>query len=274
MPEESWSLLLTEWDWEPSIVLGSALLSGAYLYAIGPLRRRLRPSGAIGRGQVAFFLLGVAVMFLALVSPLDKVGDEYLFSAHMAQHLLLIMVMPPLLLMGMPGWLLRSLVQRPSVAGLARLATSPVVAFVLFNGNLWLWHLPAPYDLALRYEGIHIVEHLSFMATAVINWWPVLGPLLEVPRLSHPGRMAYLFLNSLASAALGILLVFARDPLYPSYVEAPRVFGISALADQQLGGLIMWVPGGLVYLLAISIVFFTWFSRQEGETTTGPRASS
>lgn len=267
MPEEAWHHWLTHWEWEPSIVLGSALLGGAYLYAVGPLRCRFRLARAVSRGRVALFLLGVAVMFLALVSPLDHVGDKYLFSAHMAQHLLLIVVMPPLLLLGTPGWLLRPLIRRPAVAQFARLVTFPVVAFVLFNGNLWLWHLPVLYDLALRYEGVHIVEHLSFMVTAVIGWWPVLSPLPEVPRLPNPGRMLYLFLNSLPSAALGILFVFTREPLYPTYVAAPRVFGISALTDQQLGGLLMWVPGNLVYLLAISILFFVWFSRQEPTTS-------
>lgn len=256
---------LTAWNWEPSVLIGVALLVGAYLCAIGPWRTRFRSSRPVKRTQSVRFLLGAFVILFALVSPLDRMGDEYLFSAHMVQHLLMTLVAPPLLLMGTPGWLLRPLMRHPLVMRMARFLTAPLVAFVLFNANFLAWHLPALYEATLHNEAIHIVEHLLFMATGVLNWWPILGGLAELPRLPYPGQLLYLVLETLPGAGLSALIVFSSSVLYPTYAAAPRLFGLSAITDQQIGGLIMWVPGGMVYLIALSVVFFAWLSHEERE---------
>lgn len=222
-------------------------------------------SDEIDRRQVILFLLGIAVILLALISPLDRLGDEYLFSAHMAQHMLLIQVMAPLLLLGTPGWLLRPLIARPAAARLARILTRPIAAYLLLNVVFLSWHLPALYDLALKDERIHIFQHLTFMVSSLIAWWPVLGPLPELISLSHPLKILYLFLQCLLITLLSALLVFSPKALYPYYEAAPRPFDISAHADQQLGGLLMWVPGSLLYLLAISILFFRWHQGEAQE---------
>lgn len=264
MVEASVEFLWARWSWEPSVLLGLELVVALYLAAVFPLRRRFGWASAIDLRQVAAFMAGLLVIFVALVSPLDFVADRYLFSAHMVQHLLLILVMPPLIWMGTPGWVLRPLLGRPALAGAARLITHPLVAFTLFNANFWLWHVPRLYQLSLESVQVHILMHLLFMATAVLNWFPVLGPLPELRLRSYPARMAYLFAQTWPDTGLSVLLIFSPTVLYPAYALAPRLWGLSPLADQQLGGLIMWIPGSLIYLTALSVLFFRWFGENEG----------
>jgi putative membrane protein len=262
VPLTATQILLTGWNFEPSVILGLLTVSGAYLYAIGPLRLRYGWGDAVPRARVAAFFIGIVVLGFALLSPLDVVGDRYLFSAHMVQHMLLTMAAPPLLLLGTPGWLLRPLLRRDPVLRIARFLTFPAIAFALFNADFWLWHLPSLFDLTLRNSAVHILEHLTFIATAVLAWFPILSPLPELPRLPRPAQLLYLFLSCQPMVVLGALLTFASQPLYAPYVAAPRLFGISAASDQQLGGLIMWIPGNFVYILAMSIVFFLWIEEQ------------
>ncbi len=256
---------LTQWNLDPSIVLGTALLCAAYLYTIGPLRKRYGWGPEVKRGQAAAFLIGTTIMFLALVTPLDELGDEYLFSAHMVQHLLITVVAPPLWLLGTPGWLVRVLLRQPVIGRVLPILTKPLIAFFLFNGVFAAWHIPLLYNLTLTNEYIHVVEHLMFMAAAVLNWWPVLNPLPEeLPHLSYGSQILYLFANCQVMVALGVLLFFT-GPLYTPYLLAPRIFGISVADDQTLGALIMWVPGTIVYLIAMSVAFYSWFEQHEGQ---------
>lgn len=259
--------LLAQWNLDPSIWLGTGFLCGLYLYAVGPRRRRYGWATEAPRGRIAAFLAGTAVMLLALASPLDAISDTYLFSAHMVQHLLITAVAPPLWLYGIPDWLLRPLVKLPVVRSTLRLLTKPAVAFLLFNGSFALWHLPVLYNLTLRNESVHILEHLIFMATAVLNWWPMFSPLPEeFPRLPYLSQILYLFVNCQVMVGLGALLFFsAGSPAYTPYFTAPRIFGISVVDDQMLGGLIMWIPGNLVYVLVMSIAFYFWFEKQEAQ---------
>jgi putative membrane protein len=258
-------VLLMGWNLDPSVLLGLLALGGGYLYAIGPLRQRYAWGDPTPRARVAAFFLGLAVLAFALLSPLDLLGDVYLFSAHMVQHMLLAMAVPPLLLLGTPGWLLRPLVRRPSALRIARLLTFPLVAFVLFNTDFWVWHLPPLYDLTLRNGTVHIFEHLTFLAFGVLNWFPILSPLPELPRLPRSAQLLYLFVSCQPMVVLGALLTFASHPLYAPYAAAPRIFGISVAADQQLGGLIMWIPGNFAYILVMSIIFFLWLEQQNAD---------
>jgi cytochrome c oxidase assembly factor CtaG len=263
---------LSTWNWEPSVLLGLALIIGAYLAALGPSRSRFRSSAPVERARVFAFLLGAFVMLFALVSPLDDIGDRYLFSAHMTQHLLLTLVAPPLMLIGTPGWMLRPLLRDPVILRAARFFTTPLIAFALFNVDFLVWHLPALYDATLHNQMLHIFEHLLFIVTAFLNWSPILSPLPELPRLPAPAQILYLFGQALPATILGAFIVFAPAPLMPTYAAAPPIFGINALNDQQFSGLIMWMPGGMVYLLALSIVWFTWIDGEErAERTPVPR---
>lgn len=249
-PPAGWS----HWDLHPTVVLGLVLLGGLYVY-LGGLRT--------DRRRVAAFAAALVVILVALNGPLHNLSDEYLFSAHMTQHLLLTLVFPPLLLYGTPAWVARPLLRPRWVARVARRVTRPVWAAGLFTAPIVLWHLPRFYEAALRNHDIHVAQHVVFLGTAVLMWWPVLSPVPELPRLPYPGQMLYLFLLGVPMSVTGALITLSGSVLYPFYAEAPRVWGLTALADQQIGGLMMWVPGGLALWLAMTVVWFRWAAREE-----------
>ena len=245
-----------DWNLDPILLGGILAVCLAYTYAAGPWRRRL--GAEISRAQIGFFLSGTIILILSLVSPLDALGDTYLFSAHMIQHMLIAVVVPPLWLLGVPGWMISPLFARPLVGRVARGLAQPIVAFGLFNLDLWLWHLPALYDATLSNDLLHIFEHLTFIALGVLYWTPILSPTPEIPRMSRGFAVLYLFMGCQPMVVLGALLTFAAQPLYQPYVTAPHIWGTTPLADQQLGGLIMWLPTNVPYLLALSLIFFRW----------------
>lgn len=248
----------TVWHADPSILAGLAVLGGAYCAA--SLWRRRVAAGTVAEPlKAASFFGGLAVMFGALTGPVHDLSDYYLFSAHMVQHMLLVFALPPLLLHGTPGWMLRPLLRDARLLRLGRALTRPTGAFAAFNVILVAWHLPPLYNLAMEQHPVHIVEHLMIMAASVILWWPVLSPLPELPRAAYPIQLLYLFVVGLPMVMVAIFITMADSVLYPYYAAAPRVWErLTPHADQHLGGLIMWIPGGLVFLAAISVVFFRW----------------
>jgi len=242
------------WDIHPSVVIGLAGLGGLYVYW-GGLRAPRR--------QVAGFAAALVVMFAALNGPLHDLSDHSLFSAHMVQHLGLTLAFTPLLLYGTPTWVLRPLLRPRWVMAAARVLTRPLVAGGMFSAVMALWHFPVFYEAALRHHNLHIVQHLIFIATSVLLWWPVLSPVPELPRASYPGQVIYLFAIGLPMSAVGAFATLAEHPLYPFYAAAPRVWGLSPLDDQRYGGLIMWVGGTLVLWIAATVVWFRWAWREE-----------
>ncbi len=250
-----------EWSWEPSVLAGLALFSLAYAALTGPLRARFHWGQPLSAGRQAAFYLGVLAVFLALCSPLDELGDEYLFSAHMVQHLLLTFVAPPLWLAGAPAWLLERLFPPGLPRRVLLVLISPLPAYIIFNGVMWVWHVPRFYDATLESEGIHIFEHLTFMASAVIGWAPVLvGAPLN--RLSSPLRALYLFLSSFPCTALAAMMTFSPRVLYPFYAGAPRLFAnLPALTDQWIGGLIMWLVGDMILASVSLAIVYHWLSK-------------
>jgi putative membrane protein len=240
------------------VVVGLVALGAVYAGAI-LLRRRLDPEAPVEGDKVAAFAGALLVLFVALTGPVHDLSDYYLFSAHMVQHMLLAFAMPPLLLHGVPGWMLRPLLREPWVRALGRRLTRPSGAFACFNLVLVAWHLPPLYNLAMEQHPVHIVEHLMIMAAAVILWWPLLSPLPELPRAPYPVQMLYVFVVGLPMVVVAIFITMADGILYPYYAAAPRIWtALTPRADQHLGGLIMWIPGGLVFLIALSVVFFRW----------------
>jgi putative membrane protein len=255
-----WSLSL-----HPSVMIGTGLLGALYFYGIGPYRRRHGHPPA-SPWQVLSFSGALLVLLLVLNGPVHDLSDYYLFSMHMVQHLVLTLIFPPLLLAGIPSWLLRSLLRPPALLGLGRFLTGPVVAAALFSVSIAIWHLPFFYDLMMRSHEVHIATHLLFMVTATLMWWPVMGPGSELPRLPSGLAMLYLFLVGIPMQIVAALITFADEVLYPWYVAAPRTWGLSPLDDQQLGGLLMWVPGNLWLFGAIGVLFFRW-AREEEQST-------
>jgi putative membrane protein len=254
------------WNFEPTVILGIVLACAAYGLSAGQWRGRFPGSAPLNRRQTVCFALAMLSLVVALLSPIDVLADHSLLLMHMIQHLLLTLVMPPLLLLGLPGWMLRPALRVPLVLPALRRLTRPIPAFIAFNAVFALWHAPALYEATLQSEAIHLLEHFMFMATALLTWWPILGPLPEVPRASYPLQVLYLFLQSIIPTVLGGIITLAPDVLYPTYLNAPRVWDLSAAEDQQWGGLIMWIPGSLIYLTALTAVFFTWF---EGQAQAG-----
>lgn len=250
-------LLRVGWSWYPSVLIGFNLWTLGYAWAN---RDRHTP---IPR-QIAFHL-GTLVGLLALVSPLDELGDQYLFSAHMIQHLLLIFVAPPLWLIGTPAWLVNRVIPE-AISVLVKLLVAPVAAFLVFASTLAFWHIPTIYEMAQESEFIHILEHLSFMGAGLIGWWPVAGPQTQqIPKPQAPLRIIYLFLLAIPCTGLAAVLTFAYTPLYPFYMSVPHPFGLDALQDQRLGGLLMWLPTHMVLLLGVGITFFVWFEASKKE---------
>ena len=256
----------TVWNADPILVTGLVLTAG--LYAAALVRRQRRdPAAAPGAPprtpidvpRASSFAGGLIVMFGALTGPLHDLSDYYLFSAHMVQHLLLAFAVSPLLLWGVPPWLADELVRPSWLRRLARPLTRPSGAFAIFNLVLVAWHLPPLYNLAMDQHPIHIVQHLMMLVASVILWWPVMSPARALPRAAYPVQLLYLFVVGLPMVVVSIFITMADGVLYPYYAAAPRVWpALSAHSDQHLGGLIMWIPGGMIFLLALSVVFFRW----------------
>jgi putative membrane protein len=259
-------IAFTEFTVHPSTVIGLAVLGALYHWRSrhdvrDDMPARENPSTA----QRAYFHGALVLIFLSLNGWLHDLSDYYLFSAHMVQHLLLTLVAPPLLIMGTPGWMLRPALGWRVIGPIARWITTAPRCFLIFNVVLAVWHLPPVYGLAMQHHNVHIVQHLCFMIAATLMWWPILSPMPELPRLSYPLQMLYLFLMSIPMSIIAICIGYADHILYPAYSSAPRIWGITPLQDQLLGALIMWVPGGLFFFVIISVVFFRWQQRAGDE---------
>src|SRR6266576_1701707 len=261
---DHWTLDIPSWNrWNlhPSVVAGLVLLGGLYVFLGG---HRSAPR------HVASFVAALLVLCVALNGPLHNLSDTYLFSAHMAQHLLLTLVFPPLLLYGTPAHVVRPLLRPRWVMAAARVVTRPLAAGIIFTAPIVIWHTPALYEAALRHHNLHILQHLVFLTTAVLMWWPVLSPVPELPRAQHLIQMLYLFLLGIPMSVTGALITLSDSVLYPFYVAAPppRVGGLSPLADQQIGGLLMWVLGGLMLWTVMTVIWFryaVWDQRSDAE---------
>ena len=271
MADASGYSIWLDWHLHPDVVIGLAALLAVYLYAVGPMRARLGIAETIEPRRVVMFTAGIVVIFVALNSPLHELSNDYLFSAHMIQHVLLTLAVPPLLISGTPGWVLRPLLRHKAVRVPARALTHPLVGFAAFNLMFSLWHFPALYAGSVDFHGIHIAEHILFLATGVMGWWPLMSNSAELPRLSEPVQMIYLLFMSIAQIFVFAPITFAGQPIYEHYVNAPVIWGISDIADQQAGGLIMKVGGGMVFMSLLIVTFFRWHSREQraGKTQVG-----
>jgi len=248
-----------KWSIHPSTAIGLAVIGAVYLLRA----RSAGPDDRLSGTRKLSFFAGLFVIFASLNGPLHDLSDNYLFSGHMVQHLLLTMLMPPLLLGGMPGWMLRPLLRYRALAAVAKSITRPVVCFLIFNVVIAAWHVPFFYNAAMNNHDIHILEHLMFMGSALLMWWPLTSQLPELPRLAYPGQMLYCFLMTIPMSVVAVYITMAESVLYPFYSSAPRIMNLSPLEDQLLGGLIMWVPGGLIYVIIMTVVFFKWAARGE-----------
>lgn len=202
-------------------------------------------------------------MFLALVSPLKQLSDSYLLSAHMGQHIMLTLIAPPLVIAGIPPWMIEPVKRRERIWRVWHVLTRPIVAFLLFHLPFALSHVPVFYDLTLQNHVAHIVEHNVYTSTAFLAWWPAVAPGREYGQLQPGGRMLYLLAQTLPGQVVGAMITGAETVLYPTYASAPRIWDIPAQADQQVGGMIMWIAVATFYLAAVGLVFFRWASSED-----------
>jgi putative membrane protein len=253
---------LPPWHLHLDVWLLFASVEALYLVALRRRRRSTGSRGASGR-KVTLFSLGVAVLWLGADWPLHDLAERYLYSMHMVQHLLFTLVAPPLLIAGLPDWLLRDILRPRVVSRVVRFLTRPLVALIVFNGVLLFSHWPAVVDVSVRSEPLHFGLHVLIVASAFVMWWPVMSPLPEMPALPAPGQMLYLFLQSLAPTVPASFLTFGSTPLYPVYASFPRIWGIDALTDQLIAGLTMKLAGGLILWGFIAAIFFRWFAQEQ-----------
>ena len=245
------------WHFEPTVVGGTLIVLGLYGYAL------TREGNAPDWRRLLLFSTGAVALFVGLVSPLDA-GAERLLSLHMLQHVLLTTIGPPLVLLGLPReGLQRFVLRAPAVGRVLRFVTAPLLAAPLFIVNMWLWHLPPVYDAALSHLSVHVAMHVAFIATGFIFWWPVIEPLPAIRRVSEGAKLLYLFVSGFPMALLALLLLSSGSVIYSYYESAPRLWGISALIDQQVAGLIMGGLGELASFVAISLLFLRFLGREE-----------
>lgn len=247
------------WSFDPLPLAAVAVAGAAYAWRARTLLRRGR---RVALPTAAAFAAGLAALVLAVVSPLDSIGEQRLFSAHMAQHVLIGDVAPLLLVLGLTGPLLRPLLAMRPVQRL-RVLTHPLLALPLWAGDLWLWHLPRLYDAALDNAAVHSLEHLCFLTGGLLLWTALLG-LLPVPRwFGHGARLASLGFVWLAGGALANVFLWSGRPLYPPYVDAPRTWGLSPLADQRAGGGVMLVEMMFVGAIVFVVLGLGWLADAE-----------
>ena len=276
-PAEVWRA----WSLDPWVLIGIG--AAAWLYARGTnhVWRRAGVGRGIARWQLRCYAAGLLVLFVALVSPLDALGTT-LFSAHMLQHELLIAVAAPLLVLGSPlvawVWALPMPLRRaggrwarrePVRASWLRV-THPLSAWTLHAAAVWLWHAPGLYQATLTSDLVHALQHLSFFGTAVLFWWVLLRPGRQ--RLGYGIAVPYLFTTAVYGSALGALLTIASRPWYPAYAERAIAWGMTGLEDQQLGGLIMWVPFGVLYTAAALALLAVWLRVLESRGSARTRS--
>ena len=268
--------LWTDWDLELGIVIPLAV--SAWLYVRG---LRLLWDEHVGRGirvwEASCFAAGWITTALALLSPLHALSEQ-LFVAHMVQHELLMVIAAPLLVVGQPLvpmlWALPSnarrtvgrMTRRRTLRSTWRFLTLPLVAFVLHGAAIWIWHAPALYQATLASDFVHALQHLSFFGTALLFWWTVIhahAPGGRARAVSFGAAVLLLFGTALHSGALGALLTFSRTLWYPAYGSAARAWGLTPFEDQQLAGLVMWIPATFAYLVAALFLFAGWLRASE-----------
>jgi cytochrome c oxidase assembly factor CtaG len=258
------------WTFSPGVIAAVAIVGAVYVRRWRAARREAGSAGAPG-WRLACFLGGLALVVAALVSPIDRLGEQ-LFVMHMVQHLLLLDLSSILLIVGLTKVILRPVTRR--VQSLERAAgplASPVFAVIAYVGGMYLWHVPALYDAALEHPAVHILEHITFGAIGGLYWWHLLSPIRSRHRLGGLGPVAYMFSAKIMVGLLGILLTFSPDALYSFYDNRPRYWGMSATTDQNVGGAVMALQQSIVMGIAMAVLLLRALSESERDAQRAER---
>ena len=264
--------LLTTWELEPVVIVSLALSGWIYFLGVRRLWRESEPGRGIRKWEALSFAGGWLALLIALVSPLHPLGSV-LFSAHMTQHEVLMLIAAPLVVLGRPiiafiwslpiGWRRRAgrVGKVVWVQTIWHTITNPLVAWAIHTIALWVWHAPALFQATLESDFIHTLQHLSFLVSALLFWWALIHGRQSL--MGYGAAVLYMFTTSIQSGTLGALITFANSVWYPAYLDTTATWGLTALEDQQLGGLIMWIPAGAVYILAGLVLFAGWMKESE-----------
>jgi putative membrane protein len=262
-------MLYIGWQLDPILIGGLLAVAVAYALVTGPLRARIAPGSAAEPKRAGLFYGSLVLFFLVEGSPLHDLAERYLLSAHMLQHLLLSYVVARLMLVGVPAWLWRRLLLNRAMAPIARRVLTPTAAFVTFGVFFAIWHVPPVYEGALANPTLHHIEHVVFLITALILWWPILSPLPEIPKASPLVRLVYLFTIPIAQLPVFAAIAFSPEVIYTPYANAPTVIpGLTPLADQAFAGAIMKVLGLVFFGVPFARIFFEWYARENRRAVT------
>jgi putative membrane protein len=262
--------MTSPWD----LAVAGALMVGLSLYLLGLVRlwRRAGARHGLRPLQVAAYGAGLLSLWIALLSPLDALADV-LFSAHMGQHEILMLVSAPLVIMGRPlfaaTWALPEsgrravtrLVERPAFRHGWHALTNPVVVLLVHGATLWLWHLPGLFERALGHESVHAVQHLTFFLTAALFWWALING--RYGRVGYGAAVFFVFATAMHSGLLGAMITFSQRLWYPTHEVRTRAGGVDPLADQQLAGLLMWIPAGVLLTVLGLALLSAWVGEAE-----------
>jgi putative membrane protein len=252
------------WHNEPYLIGGIIFLGWLYAILAGPLRPRLAPGLPFPKAAACRFYGALVIFYLAVGSPLDQIGERFLFSAHMLQHQLLVYPAAILFLLGLPAWMIDPLLGWRGFRRIARVALHPLVCGLVYTVVIGVWHAPTLYDWALRDKLVHVLEHVMFFGAGLCYWWPQLSPSRVVPRISYASQMLYQLGVVIGMTPLFAYITFSTEILYPTYEYAPRIIAdFSPGNDQLLAGTMMKLGGLLVAVTAIGVSFYRWFQQNE-----------
>ena len=269
VPLTFWNL----WTFDVVSVLGLSVLVA--LYSRGLWLSKGRSGKLFPWWRPTFFYTGWLALLVGAISPIDGLSGD-LFLMHMIQHMLLMMIGPPLMLLGAPivpvlrglpnvvryNFAIPLLQMRRVHKGLSIL-TSPLVAWLFFVFTLWIWHIPSVYNNASQNEGLHVIQHIMFISASGFFWWAVIDPVPLRPRLAYGLRLLYLFLATIQSTVLAGIITLSPEVLYTYYENMPRTWGVSMADDQTIAGLIMWIPGAMIYFTALATIFIVLLNKED-----------
>ena len=273
-PEGRWH---SHWQVDPQILMLGFVLIAGYLALLGPINERYpgHESRTATRKQISCFLSGVAIMVIVLGPPFHDWADYFLLSVHMAQHLVLMLLVAPLLLLGLPGWFFDPISRRPWLDRIGSFIFQPVVSYLLANMIMVLWHLPPLYNAALNESFLHGLQHQSFLISGILMWWVIVSPNPHWKRASPLVAALLLFAATLPGLAIGAIITFADPGVYSFYDNAPRLWNISLQDDQELAGGMMWAMVPFAYLSVLTVIFLRYAAREQAkDLATSPTRRS
>jgi len=247
------------WEAEPQYLIAIAAIALVYIGAIVLMGRRPTPRQSLA------FSCSLIALFLTLTGPIDEFARGRFFAAYIFQQMLIAFVFPPLFLLGMPAWMVRPVLTNRFIEPFARVITRPIIAFLLFAATFTLIHYPAVCDRVCHAQQFYGGIHTILLIVGVLLWWPLLSPLPEYPRLSYPVQILYLFMLMIPMTAVAAPITMAESVLYIYYDISPHPFGLTPMADQVLGGLIMWIGQGVYIMFIFTGIFFRWAMREDSE---------